>query len=627
MEMSNPMQRNALPKEIPGAKRILSLLMLALSIFVVYWQSTGHDFVNFDDQYYVFENSRVRSGLSWSNLSWAFTTLTLANWHPLTWLSHMLDVQLFGLNPYGHHLMNICFHTVNSLLLFLLLWRSTGSWYRSIFVAALFGLHPLHVESVAWVSERKDLLSTLFMLIVMLLYSSHAQRPRLRTYLLALSAFAIGLMAKPMIMTLPFVLLLWDVWPLHRLARSRFNGKSFLACAPRSFMYLLGEKLPFFALSFLSLIITFYAQHHGGAVSSFTSVPPAFRIVNALVSYLKYIINTFWPQDLAVIYPLPQNLPLLPALGAGIVLLGITFCALFAARRAPYLITGWLWYLGTLVPVIGLIQVGGQSMADRYTYIPLIGLFVMAAWGVYSLAERFCLPLKAVQGAALLSLALFSLSSWKQIAYWQNGITLFQHAAMVVPGNHAAYRLLGNALAYRESLDAAARSYAAALRIRPDDEETYMDWGLNLARIKRFDEAAERMAVAVRLRPDWAPYRHDMGLVLVEMGRYDEAVAQYREAIRLSPGNLEAQYDLAMALAMKGDLEEAVTWLQRVLAATPDNAEAHYNLAIAMIKMGIRSEGTRHFSEALRIRPDMEEARRGLEAIKKANPSLPPPSR
>ncbi len=394
-------------------KTLMSLLMIVVT-FAVYWQVGGYQFVNFDDGKYIFENPHVRPGLTADGFIWAFTSTYASNWHPLTWLSHMLDVQLFGLDPGPHHLVNVLFHSINTVLLFLLLLRMTGAYWQSVFVAALFALHPLHVESVAWVAERKDVLSAFFWMVTLLLYAWYVKRPGPTRYLLTLCSFALGLMAKPMLVTLPIVLLLLDYWPLGRLQFGQaglLTRKEPASAAQKRFPWsLLWEKAPFFALTAASSIVTIYAQHKGGAMSSIKVVPITFRFINALWAYVLYLAKMVWPVDLAVLYPLPITLTIAQGLFAGAFLGGVSFLVIRSAKRHPYFLVGWLWYLVTLVPVIGLVQVGSQSMADRYTYLPLIGIFIMLAWGMRIAAGNDRVRRAAVSAVAIILLIACSAS-------------------------------------------------------------------------------------------------------------------------------------------------------------------------------------------------------------------------
>lgn len=636
--------------------RILTVVLFVLVVTGVFWQSTNHDFINYDDPAYVTENNHVKSGLTYQGLKWAFSTLTASNWHPLTWLSHMLDCQLYGLTPMGHHLTNIILHILNTLLLFYLLHCATRDYWRSFFVAALFGLHPLHVESVAWVAERKDVLSTFFLLITLIFYDRYARQLRPLPYVLALVSFALGLMSKPMLVTLPFVMLLWDVWPLNRLKLQRSSGTDGHSgtaignncISSGSQLGLVREKIPFFVLSLVSCIITYRAQDQAGAVAAIHTLPLGFRAVNALLSYVRYIGKMFWPHHLAVIYPLPTTLTIAQGLAAGLALLVITYLACRLARRHAHLLVGWLWYIGTLVPVIGLVQVGKQAMADRYTYIPLIGLFIMISWGVPALLRSWPPLWVVLPAAACLFLSALTIATWVQIGYWKNGVTLFSHAAGAVADNSIAYRNLGNALAQRGDFADAERSFQEALRIYPDDEETHTQWGAALAKQKRIEDAIDQFMIALQINSNSADAHYNLGVMFAENRDTAQAIKHYVEALRIEPrredahlnlgsiylgeGNLnqalyhyyqassldpynaEIVYSLGLAYGMNGNLAESIRCFSAAVRIKPDFLEAHYNLGIAFVKAGNLDEGIHHFSEVLRMNPDFKEARRTLQA-------------
>ncbi len=437
---------------------VIVSVVLIMATLAVYWQVQNHEFVNYDDDLYVTDNPHVKAGLTREGAIWAFVATHAGNWHPLTWLSHMLDCEVYGVNPWGHHLTNLLLHIGNTILLFLLFRHVTGAVWRSTLVAALFALHPLHVESVAWVSERKDVLSTLFWLSTMWTYLRHVESPGFRWYLLALLSFALGLMAKPMLVTLPFVLLLIDYWPLGRLqfGQSNRTHESMTPGLQRSSVSsLIFEKVPFFAISAVSSTVTYIVQLSAGAMPSQDVLPLQVRTANALVSYISYIGKMIWPHHLAVSYPHPgSNLPLWQIAGASLLLVFISALVIRGAGRFPYLVVGWLWYLGTLVPVIGLVQVGSQAMADRYTYVPLIGLFVIIVWGAPNLVRRWRhgrFLLVSSSGVLLLTLMA---CTWLQTSYWKDSFTLFQRTLDVTADNWRAHNGLGLAL---EPLDGRGR--------------------------------------------------------------------------------------------------------------------------------------------------------------------------
>ena len=434
---------------------IIYPLLIAVTL-AAFWQVRDHEFVHYDDDKYVMENPHVPTGLTRESIKWAFTATHASNWHPLTWLSHMLDCQLYGLNPRGHHVSSLLFHAANTVLLFLVLRRMTGALWKSAFVAALFAIHPLHVESVAWVAERKDVLSTLFWMLTMLAYLRYVEKPTIQRYLPVLMLFALGLMAKPMLVTLPFVLLLMDYWPLGRLD----NGLSVTRDRLKRYWGLVREKLPLFALTAISCVVTFLVQRHGGAMPDLEWLPLDVRIANALVSYAKYIGKMLLPRHLAVLYPYPSGtLPLWQLAGAVFLLMYVSVMVFRSRQRYPYLAVGWAWYVGTLVPTIGIVQVGKQALADRYTYVPLIGLFIIIAWGVPDLVARWCVVsswrrrriLLAVSATASI-LALMT-CTWFQVGRWRDRISLYTHALRVTSNNATIHNNLGNALLAEGKID------------------------------------------------------------------------------------------------------------------------------------------------------------------------------
>ncbi len=573
------------------ATKLRVCLFLTIAILAVFWRVQDHGFVNLDDDLYVTANPRVQAGLTVDGAVWAFTTTHASNWHPLTWLSHMVDCDLFGLNPGGHHFTNLLFHIANTLLLFLVFEQMTGALWPSAFVAALFALHPLHVESVAWVAERKDVLSTFFWLLTMGLYLRYVKRPRGGRYILVLVSFSLGLMAKPMLVSLPFVLLLLDYWPLGRLefvpsslTTQLDTAKSTVLWSRRSLILrLVLEKVPLFGLATVSSIVTFLAQRSGGALESLNTIPLHIRFANTLVAYVTYMEKTVWPHDLAVFYPHPgRGLPVWQAAGAGLLLLSITVLVLRTARRHPYLTTGWLWYLGTLVPVIGLVQVGAHAMADRYTYIPLIGLFIVMAWGLSDILARW--PHRRIALATLTAgfLVAFMICSRLQVQYWQNSIALFQHTLNVTNDNWLTHNNMGNALARQGRLDEAANHYSKALHIRPDDPMAHNNLGITLAEQGRLDEAVAHYSEALCIDVEFVAAYYNLGNALVQRGEFERAIASYVKALEIKPQFAEAHNNYAMVLAQQGKLDEAVSHFEEALRIKPDFQEARHNLAIAL---------------------------------------------
>jgi tetratricopeptide (TPR) repeat protein len=645
---------------------VLACLALVLIVGVVYGRVARHAFVDYDDTVYVSENEHVRAGLSLDFAVWAFSTGTNSNWHPLTWLSHALDVELFGLDPTGHHLVSVGLHASNAVLLLLALHAMTGALWRSAAVAALFALHPQHVESVAWVAERKDVLCTLFGLLALLAYVRHVARPAAATRALVLLLFAASLLAKPMLVTLPFVLLLLDVWPLGR----RGEG------ARR----LIVEKLPLFALATASSAVTWFVQQRGGAVTALDALPLHLRLENALVAYATYLGKTFWPTGLGVLYPLHGSLPAWKVAGAGLLLAAITGAVAALGRRAPYLATGWLWYLGTLVPVIGIVQVGAQSGADRYTYIPLVGVFLMLAWGLTELLGARPHGRAALAAIAAAALAGCALLTWRQAGTWRDSETLFEHTLAVTERNHIIENNLGGALMRQGRIDEALRHFENSRRIRPDHAPALSNLGVALQRKGRWSEAialyrealkakpghleawlnlgnaleqtgdpggalaafreADRLkpgdpeigarlraASALERRPATAPpaarASYAMGNAARVAGRLDEAESAYREAVRLDPGWTAARNNLGIALALRGAHEEAALHFDEVLRLDPRDATAHYNLGVLLARRGLLREAIVHYEAALRITPGYADAKRALADARRRAAAAP----
>ena len=585
---------------------IIICLILILATLVVFWRLPGCEFVGFDDDLYVYENLFVQKGLSKEGITWAFKTFTAGNWHPLTWLSHMLDCQLFGLNPGMHHLSNLLFHIANSLLLYLVLRKMTGTRWRSAFVAGLFALHPLHVESVAWVAERKDVLSTFFWLLTMWSYAFYAERPAVNRYMLTLLFFTLGLMAKPMLVTLPFVLLLTDYWPLHRVQMFRFRNSRHVRKFPA--FQLIWEKVPFFALATVSSVMTLIAQKAGGAVTSLDVLPIKIRIANAFISYISYIAKMIWPHNLAVLYPIPKIFLAWQAALAGLLLLCISVVLIRAMRVRPYLGVGWLWYLGTLFPVIGLVQVGVQSMADRYTYVPLIGLFILITWGIHDLMGRWRHGRIVAATCAALILSGFMAGASLQVRHWKTSTTLFTHALGTTSNNWLIHNNLGFALAKEGKLNEAISHYSEALQIKQNYAIAHNNFGVALAKQGRLDEAISHYSEALRIKQNYAVAHNNLGVALRLQGRLDEAIRHHSEALRIRLDFAKAHNNLGIVLSMQGKTKEAIDHYSEALRIDPNLAEAHNNLGIVLDTQGEWEEAIRHYSEALRIDPDYAKA-------------------
>ena len=563
-------------------------LILITAVLLVYWQVGDHEFINYDDNVYITDNAQVQKGLTSKGIIWAFTTSHTGNWHPLTWISHMLDCELYGLNPRGHHLTNVLLHMANAILLFVVLRWMTGAIWRSGLVAALFALHPLHVESVAWAAERKDVLSTFFWLLTMVAYVHYVNRPGGKRYLLVLVTFFLGLMAKPMLVTLPFVLLLLDYWPLNRFKPRAVTGSvedqslGFQSSGDDKLPILKAvmEKTPLFLMSLFSCVVTVMAQQEAGAISTLEIVPFKLRIANGLVSFVAYMGKMIWPQDLAVFYPHPiSDLQIWKPVAAGLFLLIVSTVALWVAQRCRYVLVGWLWYLGTLVPVIGLVQVGEQAMADRYTYVPLIGLFIVVVWGFADLVKGWRSRRWVVSvSAAVMVLALMA-GSWLQVAHWKNSVKLFKHALDATSNNYVAHYTLGNALALQGNLTGATSHYNKALQINPNFAEAH----------------------------------NNLGNALTLQGNLTGATSHYNKALQINPDHAEAHLNLAVGLDRQGKHQEAIQHYAEVLRINPHDAQSHNNLGVALAEQGRLKEAVAHFTEALRIDPNFKEAQRNLD--------------
>ncbi len=622
---------------------MLVCLFLTLAISVVYWQIKTHPFVSFDDYSYIIENPHVRTGMTTENIRWAFTATYASNWHPLTWISHMADCQLFGLNAGRHHLVNVFFHIANTILLFLILNRMTRALWQSAFVAALFALHPLHVESVAWAAERKDVLSTLFWMLTMGAYAFYVEQPSTRRYLPTLLFFALGLMAKPMLVTLPFVLLLLDYWPLKRLPRLSQENQQPAALQVREskkqkkkpkgqvqeimpagkltaaknawpmIRHLLWEKTPFFLLAALSSIITVYAQR--GAIGTLETLPFGIRLQNALISYARYMVKMFWPLDLAVFYPLPPLWPSWMMMGSIASLAAITWLAVITVKRHPYLMAGWLWYLGTLIPVIGIVQVGKQSLADRYTYIPLIGLFIMLAWGIP--AALRVLPFRRVSlvAATVAALSTLLIMTGNQLKYWQNSMTLFEHAIEVTQNNSTAHAALAGAFIDQGQKEEAIKQLQKALRINPDEVTANINMGHLLLKQGKTEEAIFYFQRALRTDPRHPVAHYNMANALLSKGMIGEAIFHFQEAVRINPDYAEAHYNMGNALASEGRNEEAIAHFRGALRIHPHLVDAHNNLGLLLASGGRTEEAIAHLREAVRTKPDYARAYKNLGVI------------
>ena len=593
------------PRNIRQILSLIISLLLIMVILIAYWQVKDFDFISFDDKLYVTENHNVRTGLTVKSIVWAFTTFHASNWHPLTWLSHMLDCELYGLNPMGHHWTNLQLHIANTLLLFFIFQYMTGALWRSAFVTALFALHPLHVESVAWVAERKDLLSTFFGMLVLLTYCRYAKKPSLGRYLPIVLFLSLGLMAKPMLVTLPFLLLLLDFWPLGRLR---------LATASRLVM----EKIPLFVPIVISSCLTFMAQQSSGAVKSLETFSLKVRIANAFVSYANYAVKAIWPHNLTVFYPHPGNaLSLWQVFGSILLVVGISFMAIRSFKKYPYIAVGWFWYLGTLVPVIGFIQVGQQAMADRYTYIPLTGLFIILAWGFSDLLAGRRYRKIYLGMFAVIILSAFTAMTFIQASHWENGITIFENAVKVTGNSFLAHNNLGAALLEKGRPDQAVLHIKKALIIEPGCKAALYNLGAALFAQGKLDEAVSHYNDVLKIDPEDATVHNSLAYTLFVQGKLDEALSQYNEALKIDPDNSGSHHGLGSILARKEKFKEAMFHFTEVIRINPDHAEAYYNIGVIFSRMKKFKEAFTFFSKAIQIKPDFPKARINLEITRK----------
>jgi tetratricopeptide (TPR) repeat protein len=622
-------------------RNIVICLILAGITLALYWPLTNHDFVSYDDGIYIIENPHVNTGLGSANIVWAFKTGYAGNWHPLTWISHMVDVQWFGLHAGWHHFVNVLFHSGNTVLLFLLLIGMTGARWRSAFVAALFGWHPQHVESVAWAAERKDVLSAFFGLITLLVYTKYVwsvqgrggrmsevrsskseETPNLEArsgrvyYILALVFFALGLLSKPMLVTLPFVLLLLDVWPLKRVTSVECRGEKGIDAEHwkfdvRGFFRLFVEKLPFFALTIASCVATFIAQKGGGAVVPLKVLTFTERLENAIVAYVVYLAKMFWPANLGILYPLRADISLGVVTVSVVALLLITACTLWRFRSSPHLAVGWLWYIGMLVPVIGLVQVGMQQMADRYTYLPLIGIFIMLTWEIPNwIGSIYRTRILAISATLILLGCLFA--SNRQISFWQDSETLFGHAAQVTKNNYIAFSNHGQALFKQGRVEEAIAEYEKAVALDSNLDAARLGLGEALMQQGKFDDAIGQFTKVLELNPENSGARLQIGVLRGRQGKYDEAVADFSEILRRNPDDLAAHNNLGNVLTLQGKHDEAVKHFEKAVQLSPEHASAHNNLALAYKKLGRIADAIAEYREAIRLNPEQTEALNNL---------------
>jgi len=620
--------------------RVFSVyLILTLIICAVFAQVHSFDFINYDDNAYVTENNHIITGLTLNNIAWAFKQTHFFMWHPITSISHMIDCQLFGLNAGCHHIVSLMFHIANTLLLFGILKKSTGRLWPSAFAAALFALHPLNVESIVWIAERKSVLSGFFWMLTLAVYIRYTKNPRPVNYLLVVFVFSLALMAKPVTVTLPFVLLLLDYWPLNRIQIEN-NQQVFRLAA---------EKIPLFLLSAIVCIITIAAQSSGDVIASNKDLPFIVRFENALVSYIAYIGKMIYPSNLSVFYPHPGfTLPLWKPIASFTVLAVVSAVVLYFGRCRPYLIAGWFWYLGTLVPVIGLVQAGVQAMADRYAYIPLIGLFIIIAWEMTELLQHWKYHRIVLGISSVTVILILSVCTWFQTSHWRSSQTLFEHILKVSPGNYIAYNCLGSAYIGQNRLDEAIDllqrslqikpNYALAyhnlaiaynklnlpeqaiyackqaIKLHPKNPWAYYTLGISYDKLGQYSEAIEAYKQAVTIEPYYADAYYNLGLAYAKLGRYQEAILAYEQAIKIKPDDADAYCNLASAFGQLGQFQNEIEVCKKALRINPNLAEAYFNLGAALGQLGRYAEAIETCKQAIKIKPDYTEAYYNLGA-------------
>jgi protein O-mannosyl-transferase len=597
-------------------------VFLAVIVWVAFGQALRHEFVGYDDQRYVVQNPWVTNGLTPGGIKWAFTHVHASNWHPLTTISHMLDCQLYGLQPWGHHLTNILLHAAAAILLFLALRKLTGDLWPSLLVATVFAVHPLRVESVAWVSERKDVLSGMFFMLTLWAYARYARgNGRPFWYLTVVVFFALGLMCKPTLVTLPFVLLLLDYWPLGRSQPSSSRGDGITR---NKWTWLVVEKLPLFVLSAASCVATLLAQQD--ALDASLKPPLMERFGNALVSYVVYLGQMIWPARLAVLYPYPEGtLKVGQVILALLLLLSISATVFVWRRKYPFLLTGWLWYLGMLVPMIGIVQVGSQVRADRYTYLPQIGLYILVAWGAMELFHLWRRSRVILAAAALLIITALITRSHFQTSYWRDTETLWRHATATTSNNYIATTNLAQVLFESGRFDEAIAECQKALKIKPDLAAAHNNLGVALIRSKQggvaalrqksIDEAIGHYRAALQIKPDFIQARSNLGNALLQRGQVDEAITQFRKALEVDAEYAEAEFSLGKAFWQKREVNEAIAHYQKAVEISPDYAEARYSLGNAFVAEGKYNEAIANYEAAVRIRPDYFEAHYNLGCV------------
>lgn len=574
---------------------------IVIAVLAVYGQVRYHSFVDYDNNTYITENRQVQAGLTVESVVWAFTlNKNLAYWHPLTWISHITDCHFYGLDAGMHGLTNVMIHIANSLLLFSLLGRMTGELWKSAFVAAVFALHPLNVESVAWVAERKNVLSSFFWMLTLLAYTRYAERPGTWRYLCVLLMFILGLLTKPMLITLPFVLLLLDYWPIGRFDPGHSNP---------GILRLIAEKIPLMMLSAVSVMLSIVSLRHTANVVSTDTVPMTLRIANALLSYINYIEKLILPRNLAAFYPHPHEVPLWKSAGAGFLLICLSVLIIRASRRNPCLGVGWLWYLGTFVPAIGLVQAGiWPAMADRWIYIPSVGLLMIIAYGIPELIPAFAYRKKGLVLSAAILFPLLMTATWSQVRYWANNFSFFSRMLEVTSDNFLAHNGMGLALAAQGKLPEAMTHYRESIRIKPDYDLPHNNLGLALMEQGKLQEAVLCFERAIRINPHNIKYLNNLGIALAKQGKTAEALKYFEESLKIDPDHPMTCYNIANIMKSQGKIPEALSYFRKAVSLKPDFESAHYNLATTLAAQENTREAIIHFLKALEITPDDADA-------------------
>jgi len=603
--------------------RFFISLLLILATLAVYWPVKEYGFSSYDDSHYIVENPHIQHGITLDGIRWAFsngitTSIMPDLWIPVTYLSHMATIQFFGMNPAAHHLVNLGFHLLNTLLLFFLLLQMTRAKWQSAFVAILFAVHPLHVESVVWIVERKDVLSTFFWFLSLWAYIRYCQRPTLQMYLLVCLTFILGLWSKTILVTLPFLFLLLDYWPLGRLPLDNMG----------TVWKRVREKLPLMALSVAFTAIPIISlPRQGMNVISAGQYSLLTRLGNALASYVSYLRKMFWPSDLAVFYPHPgYSLPAWQIGGSFLLLVCVSILVLRARKKQPYLAVGWFWYLGTLLPAMGLVPTGAHLMADRYTYVPLIGIFIMIAWGAPELLAGLRQKRSLWIASSLIVVSAVMVSARQQLNHWRTNIALYEHAIRVTKNNFVAHNNLGTALKKQGEYSEAVAHFAEAVRIYPRYSDAHSNWGASLIKEGKFEEAKDHLNRALQITPNMADAHNNLGVIFKKKGNLKEAVAHYAEAVRLTSHDPESRNNLAIALSLQNKFPEAVEQFNEVLEIFPYHAKTYNNLGVTLERQGKVDEAISHYLAALKLSPDYREARKNLSdarSRRNANPNDP----